>query len=484
MPALPRFAIDLLQRFGSTRVGRELETQAFLGVARGAAREFSRVDGVTGVYLTGSWVSPRAAAPGYSDIDLILAVEVPTLSDELRLREALHRTQRRWNTFAPIFKHVDYMERRDFEMLRRGGNIFWVDADDRFVSLAGRSELEPGRRIHCHVSTERTISALKRWARVSQVLIDPTFVRPEVITRRAAARLLAGVIADCLRVSPLDPTDDLIALGRRHIGALASFSPPSGSTPTTKFALAHATAALRVVDETCRRHAAESLATAAPTTQPAPSVASTPVSFVPDRFDASVRRAGFAGGVVATLPPPHDPAVAFVLTDDDAATSVERLHRCWRDLDLGDYAGRTLRPALLTREAWATSRLLYPAPETGEALARCDTVWGRPPSLSDTERMQIGVGRLLDLFVRPRGRAFRVDRRPDVALRALAEDVFHAAPKMRAYRTGVTLETLPDLPAKLDEAELLGQLRSFLDEERPVIARALGIETNQPARRF
>ncbi len=433
MAWLPRVVVRGIQESAAHEPVASLARFAFRTTASLIAHDIARIEGVRTVYLTGSWATPGTAAPGYSDIDLLVAVDLPTTAAELGFRDALARAQLRWNLPATLLKHIDYVERRDLPLLMRGGSEYWVDADRRFLPIAGERTPMPAGNAHRHRSAIRRASAIKRWLRVSQVLLDPGFVRDEAITRRAATRLLTGIAADRLDEGAYLPLPRVRQAARNELPELARIPIADEGAPLEELVLSYCSAALALLEAMCLEGLPSPSAVDSRTTAAGPELE---VAARDAAFDGAARQAGFAGGLIVELVASREVGVAYVLSDEPPEAACRRMRARFSEVALpAELVARgVLRPALVTRPLFARVASFPPVLRIDAAIGSRPTVFGTVPPPEDDLRNALLDQLSLALLYRPRGHRFRVDRDEARRLMALAEDVRIEAPRLAAQR--------------------------------------------------
>ncbi|RZO58478.1 MAG: hypothetical protein EVA89_18905 [Sandaracinaceae bacterium] len=388
--------------------GRAAGRGAYRLAAELAGRDLARIRGVDAVYLTGS-VAADEAAPGWSDIDLFLAVTLPSLEAEIDLRRRLARWQRRANRLGPLFAGIDYAERRDLEAMRRFGDAWTLGMERRFRLVGGRGELlDAVPRAPREERLLRLSKALRRLCKVGAVTLREGDGER---TRRMTSRLDGEGV---------DAFERLASAGAR-LGELArSVSadwtespaprPPAPDSP----ALARACDAVRV----CSRD----------------------TSWV-QRFTVCV-------------------------TEGCDAARLRRLSEAVRSTPR--MSGWLPGPAWLPAAVWSALAALEPAPIAGlsapGSTGRDELAPPRWPSPSDL-RVLLRAERV-HLAVRARGRALRARRDPGAALARMACDVRLHAPALDQLTAGQRVRFEPRPPPGGSERALLGELRGWLDRAR------------------
>lgn len=193
--------IGVARRLGRTLAGQVVAERAYGAAARLAAEVLVRVPGVVSVYLGGSLAQDGQARAGYSDIDVVPFVDVPTLDAELRLQEGLVRAMRLLNAGGLLFKNIDYMEVRDADLFRTEGDVWSLDWDRRWVYLAGRDVRPPPGTVaapDAHRRMERLARIVRRWAKASSFILDQGAGRELHLVRIGAERLLGDALAALL----------------------------------------------------------------------------------------------------------------------------------------------------------------------------------------------------------------------------------------------------------------------------------------------
>src|SRR5262245_54680520 len=141
---IARGAVSGLRFIGRTALGERLAGHWYRRTSRAVASELARLPSVESVYLSGS--TRERVHLGYSDIDLVVATRLTSVTEELRLRDALGRCLGGHNRPIELFPHVDYVEATDLAFLRRLGNAWSTTLDRRSELLAGRDDRRPGER--------------------------------------------------------------------------------------------------------------------------------------------------------------------------------------------------------------------------------------------------------------------------------------------------------------------------------------------------
>ncbi len=477
MTNAPRFA-RLARRIGRTPIGKAALVRAYWAAAEGAAQLLLRVPGVDGVYASGSLRDPHRLRPGYSDIDLVAVVDVATLEDELELRRGFRRVLGLVNVAGPLFKHLDYVERRDLEFLRRLGNAWSLSADSAWELLAGANRLEPGIHAgHEKRRLERLIAALRRWQDTSSFLLDGGGGRAPTLNAIGAERTLAEVLAAWLDMPRFTPLTSLLEAARPRaqefdaLKALARTSERKAAGADDNVVRERVVASLEVLSAFASEvtlgwsgewpREALTMTAASKRSAPRMSSAGRPLSasyLVEDHYGEDVPLVVAAPGASAR----------------HAVTSLERLLEVRR----ADAALRvTPRPTVLTNSLWHAAALLDSPPFTGAELALAGRLqWGEPrpapPSPVGQAWDDLVVGRAVQLFWRPRGRGLRVEVSPARALEKARHEVFVHGSALAAL-LGVSKLDLADTSSRVDESTLIEKHRSLLAALRPAFVERL-----------
>ncbi len=426
--------------------GARLSRSGYRFVADVAARLFGRLDGVDGVYLTGSLTRPESLAPGYSDIDLVLAVSTASLADELRLRNDIARVQRRLNAFGPLFKNVDYVDLDDLDLYRRYGDAWALDLDRRWVFLGGVDRRDAARRPSGDaVRQERLVRALRRWFKAGPALLDPHDSREAFIRDRGAERLLADALAALTGRDRLDPLRTLLsaaaawdapalrrlARDNEHASPLAPVARWSSTLAPERTTLLEA--ALEAIDL-----AAADVARGGSLAK----IAAPVVSSRTELRDAArtAHTMGFEATVLA-LRAPRDGVILILDGENRSAPDRLRRHRAMLD-ELGQLPEAQFPwarwPVLVTPSMWRAGVLFEPSLEgaatfVADASASLPEVWV-PASF---ERRELELRRRLAKIVRARGRRFRAHRGATATLDAERALIAALRDELAAWRREV-----------------------------------------------
>ena len=457
---------------GRTPFGRTLGPAWYERRARRIADELVRLSGVEAVYLSGSALENPTL--GYSDIDLMLVVELPSLAAELRLRSELVSVLRRHNRPVELFPHIDYVEARDLDLVCRFVDAYSLRLEREWRLLAGydrrRRTPRPSQR---HAELVLLAAALKHWIGQSNLLVEPHSTRGADWHERTASRLLRGALGLWLGRTRAAPLDELLAAARERGPASETIERLSRArtAPTPRLLLA---AALEVLDA----HAGRIVV---PSTQPWPAVVRAPAPLAGLEFAELARAArgsGFDGVDVVQRYPHSDQCLAFVTAPPEGA--VDRLAALCRELPAlpASRFGRATLPVLLTPRLRNAAALFEPFPLLGAGWAArpawTDGSCERPAAPARADLKLLTRVALTTLFWRPRGRALRVWREGDYGLGAMAREVLDFAPELIALDAGRPLDFSPRASPPLGEAALLERLRGLLDELRPRLHAELG----------
>jgi predicted nucleotidyltransferase len=176
----------------------------YLRVADAAAQAFVRLEGVTGVYLSGSVTTPSSIEPGWSDIDLVLITDLPDTEAELAFRRRLRPAFRALSSTIPALAGLDYVDVRDLDLLRTSPNAWSLGFDHRWKHLAGdvlhdASTALPPLRQRQLIGLRR---ALRRWCKAApQIMTADDPARRARLARRLRADVVAYVV-DASRHAP------------------------------------------------------------------------------------------------------------------------------------------------------------------------------------------------------------------------------------------------------------------------------------------
>jgi hypothetical protein len=472
-----------LRWFGATALGRSAGRRFYRRQALGLARELIRVEGVEAVYLTGS--ARFDVLLGYSDVDLMLVTELPTLESELRLRRALVELVRRHNRPLELFSHVDYVEARDLGILRAFGNAYSLELD-AWHHLAG-AERGADHRVRAgarHRELAELALSLRRWV-VQGAQLTAGAEHDPARHQRGARRLLLALAAAWADLPGLSLPALLETARGRAPGAAFLALARDPARPASPADLVEAS--LEVVDA----HAAGVCGTYS-TRWPAVRSTARLAWSGSAELAALAARHGFAGFEIGTrgpLPSQHLP----LLVAPGGMGTAPALH-AFRQLLArapllpAEHFGSIRRPALLTPSLRCAAALIEPFPLFGIALAAAPA-WPDPaeleppaaPPASDLEALATMA--LVQMFWRPRGRGLRFKRGEAGALQAAAVEVRRLAPlliDLAEARGADTWERRPlefwrgTPPLEADEAALVADLRALLELLRPRFRARLG----------
>lgn len=398
-------------------LGRRAGQSAYGLAARLAGERLARLEQVEGVYVTGS-VATGGVAPGFSDIDLLLVVELPTLEAELALRHRLVEWQRRANALGPLFAGLDYVEARDVEGLARGGDAWTLDMARRFRRVGGRGDL-----------------------------LGPATVRP---ARELRLLRLSKVMRRFCKVSAATLREGDSSLARRMTRRLerALHAPGSGGDAFERLAAAGSrlAEAARAVTVDWRD--------------------ALPSDGAPDRTDA---RLDLARACDAVRVCSRDTACVerFVVCVTEGCDPPRIRHLSSVVRASSPTRGWLPGPIWMPAAAWSALAALEPAPVAALSVAGASS-----DGLSSPRWPPPGDRRVLlraeraHLPLRARGRALRARRAPTAALARMARDVRLHAPALDRLQAGARLRFAPGPPPRGSERELLIELRGWLDRER------------------
>lgn len=425
--------------------GARLSRAGYRFAADVAAHLFGRLDGIDGVYLTGSLTRPESLAPGYSDIDVVLAVNTASLADELRLRNDIARVQRRLNAFGPLFKNVDYVDLDDLDLYRRYGDAWALDLDRRWAFLGGVDRRDPAfEPPRDAIRQERLVRALRRWFKAGSALLDPHDTREAFIRDRGAERLLADALAALTGRDRLDPLRSLLAAAatwdtpaiRRLAEDGARDSSLAAARPGFLLGYPRPTlleAALEAVDEAATDVARDGAR--AEVAVPAVS----PRSELGD-VTLTARAAGFEATLLV-LRAPSDGVI--LLLDGENRPAADRLRRHRGVLGkLGRLPEAQFPwarwPVLVTPSMWRAGVLFEPSLDgaatfVADAGASLPDVWVPAPF----ERRELELRRRLAKMVRARGRRFRAHRDATATLDAERAVIGALRDELAAWRREV-----------------------------------------------
>jgi predicted nucleotidyltransferase len=404
-----RAVAAVVRELGRTRAGGAVFRRAYRAAARTAAAFFSRIDGVDGVYITGSTTHPAFIEPGSSDIDLVIAIDVPTLASEIAVRRKLARVHRMIHAAVPAFTNLDVVENRDFDLLRRFGNAWTLDFDRRWEHAAGNNRLEPSRPSRPERERRLELAALsfKRWMKAS------TFIQSPAGAPRAKGRMLqrllidvASAYVDKSRFSPLRELVDEAARRSGHPEILSAATEDASASVRLASALTLLDVLAVELSEkwqgrwTCDGERSR--------VEP------------PDALRDAARRFGGRGFSAVFCPRGPDGGGGYlvaVANDGDDVADVLR-----RGATAVDGASETssgparpawlVAPVVVTRAMWRAGALFPPSPFVAPALST-GTPWslgpalpapGRPP---DEEASVLVRARVMQQFVRRVVRARR-----------------------------------------------------------------------------
>ena len=496
-----------VQRFGRSAAGKSAGRRAYDLASRLAGAALARLPGVDGVYVTGSTARLEALEPGYSDIDLVLLVDVPSLDAELSFRRKLRERLRTLNRAGPLFRNVDYIEVQDFELFRHLGDAWAIDLDTRWRAVAGQNRLEtPAFRPQSERRLEALIRAARRWSKSSPLLLDPRSGREPFIELRAARRLLGDALAGLTLGDRYAPLPELLERAAEHgvRGAVLD-----------QLVADHRTA-LRGGRDTIVELVAASLEAIE---QLAHDVTETWSEGCPVRVAGqSARRAATAnetGGALADVPE-EARAVALAAMARDFRAVVQPVSTgasrggCLFVVSRSELAPHeavatmydlmaespplpperyrwNARPILVTDALWRAAALFDPiiALVAGLAAKEALLCGAAPPfrwPSAAADRDAIVTAAHLALFLRPRSRAFRYNVTEARALEALKRDVTGLAPFLSQIRGAAGASTLNAGPGEpLTEAAALERLREWLAAQRPWLRERVAERTSRSA---
>jgi hypothetical protein len=462
--------IESIRRVGRTAVGRSIGRAAYRSVAEGAGRWLLTLPNVRSVYATGSLESTWLA-PGYSDIDLVLLVDLENLGDELQLRMQLRTRLARLNRFGALFRDVDYVDVRDLPMLQRYPDSWALDLHERWIRLAGPEQRpEPPASTASDRQLLPLFDLVRRWFKASSYLLDPSAERDPVIERRAVQRLLGDALAVLADVDRHAPLESLLAhapsAAMRERGALDHVCSDwangrQGRTETHTLVAAtleviHYLAAVVACDWKCEWPEGRSETAV---------VDSARQGLEPFALDAL--RAGFVG--VDLLPDSDEGAMCLVTAPPSSA--IEAVELMQRLLARRPHLPRRIfrwvsRPILLTPTLWQLAALFPPSPCAAAALAQGDCGhWGEPrPKFSrpnDEDWEHLLRARLLQQFRRVRNRSFRRGKGPE---REAAES--RIASRLAGVLGGAPQGVSGHPRSPRTEAELIGHHRCVMNAWR------------------
>ncbi|HMJ13983.1 MAG TPA: hypothetical protein VK524_21345 [Polyangiaceae bacterium] len=470
-PALVRYG---LRAFGRTSPGRRFAASWYQQRAERMARELGALRGVQAVYLTGS--SLRAPRLGYSDIDLILAVDVPSLDDELKLRHRLMQALERHNRPFQLFQHIDYVEAGDLQFLARLGNAFALGLGD-WSLMTGSDVRAPAVPISArHVELARGAESLRHWVNQCGMLLEGWQRRHPSWSSHAVRRMLHSALCLWLGTDKTWTLEGLLELARgRPCGpALSLLCLEPGrwkrvNEPT--FRVAVVLAAILEVLEAWVQQTFHEVGTWPACAEPAR------LEWVgQDDLGQACTALGFENVQMARRAPGSPQHVAFVtapasMTSLVALTRYEALIQRMPALP-EELFGKANYPILMTPTLFKALALVEPYPLVGASLAS-GAVWTYPthvkpsPAPAREDLLTLITMAEVMLFWRPRGRSLRVLREGKASLAALARDVLFVAPALSALRDGSAhCSGTPGHDVKRNEAELIGRLRDHLQTLR------------------
>ncbi|MFW5924560.1 MAG: hypothetical protein ACOCV4_00225 [Myxococcota bacterium] len=430
--------VPLARRIARTGPGAALGRVAYVAAARAASLRLGRLPAVEAVYLTGSVTRVRGSSPGYSDIDLVLAVDVPTLEDELALRRDLARWLRRAHRAFPAFQHLDYIEGRDLELLRAHGDEWSLDVDSRWVCSAGvDGRAHPVPRPAFERRLARAQRTLRRWVKAGALLLDTGAPGDFAARHRSARRLLSDLLAargDMERRGPLE--DKLARAG--EVGPAVHRVARCGPSAPIDVLLS---ASFEVLEALCTEVAADwqsRLPQAAPS-HPPPSALVDALAEVDRASGAGPTHAIHRGGgrrtwLVVTPAPGPDPGVHLA--------AVRRWNACRRERGLPE----GLRPVPLGPAMARAAALLDPIPFVGMALAATPDWAGRVARPSDSDLDVLLRLQLAGALLRPQGRALRIETGPEEAREAVATELALAEAGLALRADPASLRSAPPPP--------------------------------------
>jgi hypothetical protein len=383
---------------------------------------------VVSVYLRGSLAFHGQLEAGYSDVDVVPLVDVPTLDDEMRLQDGLVRAMHLLNTVGPLFKGIDYMEVRDAELFRTEGDVWSLDWDRSWLHLGG-SDVRPPAGLpaapEAHRRMERIARAVRRWTKASSFILDEGAGREPHVVRIGAKRLLGDALAALLdrpRFSSL-PLMLRDAASRDQaggaLGLLARDVIPGGtSAPTSpnQTLLAGALEALEL---------AIGAVTSSWPRKPAPSDRENAAGLA-GTVEQHLLDEGYARVVVGERSPSD--RVLFVVepAGGTAEAAVQRLadvlRRMGGPLPRDDFPWAR-RPVLVTEELLHGAFLFEPRLDEEAALSVLGTPLSPVAPVPEAVWERYSRASRLATIVRARSRRLRAHRSPEAALAALARDV-------------------------------------------------------------
>ncbi len=437
-----RAVAAVVRELGRTRAGGVVLRLAYRAAARTAAALFSQIDGVDGVYVTGSTTHPAFIEPGSSDIDLVIAIAVPTLASEIAVRRRLARVHGLIQAAVPAFTNLDVVETRDFDLLRRFGNAWTLDFDRRWEHAAGNNRLDPSRPSRSERERRLELAALsfKRWMKASTFVQSPAG-SPRV-KRRVLERLLIDVAAAYTDESRFSPLRELVDGAARRSGR-PEIRPAAADGASTSVRLA---AALTLLDafavELSEKWPDEWTGDGVPSrVEPAAALRDVARRFEAQGFSAVFcpRGPDGGGGYLVAVAGDGD-AVADVLRRSATAIDGAPVPTNESAFPASPSASAWLAaPVVVTRAMWRAGALFPPSPFVAPALS-LGTPWslgprppvpGRPP---DEELSVLVRARVLQQFVR---RVVRVRREPSAFRRELDYERYALRPALaHAMDTG------------------------------------------------
>lgn len=403
----------IVRELGRTRAGGVVLRRAYRAAARAAAALFSRIEGVDGVYVTGSTTHPAFIEPGSSDIDLVIAIDVPTLASEIAVRRRLARLHGLIHAAVPAFTNLDVVEARDLDLLRRYGNAWTLDFDRRWEHAAGNHRLDPSRPPRPPRERRLELAALsfKRWMKASTFIQRPAGASRA--KRRVLERLLIDVAAAYIDGSRFSPLGELVEEAAARSGHPEILSAVNDASTSVRLAVS-----LTLLDvfavELSGKWLGEWTCDGAPSRiEP------------PDAHRDVARRLEARGFSVVFCPRGPDGGGGYLVAisgdGDDAAEGLRR------GAPVLDGASDTSSPAvpsrdggkswltapvLVTRAMWRAGALFPPSPFVAPALSSA-APWSVGPAIpapgrpSDDEMSVLVRARVLQQFVRRVVRARR-----------------------------------------------------------------------------
>ena len=428
------------------------------------------------VYLTGSLLDPERLRPGYSDVDLAILADLPTLEDELLLSRNLRDDLRRLNAMGELFKHLDYVDRRDLDFLRLLGNSWSLALDSSWQRLAGTDRLEARFRVAPEkVHLERFIRVLCRWQEASSFLLDGGEGRDPMLNVIGARRTLADTLSVRLGQSRFTRFE-LLLESARTAGGISEILASLARDPAR-------TAARRPSQRRglpLRRAGSAGVVwrpSSVPIGKGPGHRRASPRSYRQNRSLAALAKdARFSAAYVA--PDRYGDETPFVLAPQNmtARSAVENLRSLLRARAERSDRGSIARPILLTAPLWQAAALLDSPPLTGAALAVSGRkIWGEtwsvPPRPEGQTWDDLIVGRAVEMLVAS-ARSRASSQRGIVAVRSgkMRHEVLVKAPALRSL-LGVSGSNSSE-PSSFaeDERTLIENLRRWSAEVRPALA--------------